>query len=88
MGTPVLENIVKSPLLMGHLSRLWVCCAADGDRGPFQAQGCVMAWTLYSASPAIAAITSCSPEALWQILHSVEPQQLNHGGSELCAGCT
>ena len=48
METHILENIIKSQLLTGRLSRLWVCCAADGDMGagslPFQVQGGVMAW--------------------------------------------
>lgn len=47
-----------------------------------------MAWMPYTASSAIAAVASCAPEALWQLWDSMEPQQLNHGASELRAGCT
>lgn len=47
-----------------------------------------MAWMPYAASSPIAAVASCAPEALWQLWDSTEPQQLNHGISELCAGGT
>lgn len=54
----------------------------------FLIQGGVMAWAPCSASPAIAASTSCGPLAPWQLLHNMVPQLLNHGASELCTGST